>query len=240
MKHKNRFGLIRLVAKALSVTARRSAPMAFVALLSIQAWAQPATTARDHYKRGTTMFDLGRYLDAAKEYEAAFELKDDPVLLFNIAQAYRLGRSYPDAARSYRAYLRRLPEAKNRDEVLARLREMQSLADQQARSEQKPPVGTAPLSDTKQEPAPETAPIRSVTTSQPPAQALNQSAATSPRETPRRADRPVYKKWWLWTIVGGVVAAGVVVGVTVAVLSNESTFNPSLGKVGPSALSVSF
>ena len=50
----------------------------------------------------------------------------------------------------------------------------------------------------------------------------------------------MYKKWWLWTIVGGVVVAGVVVGVTVGVLAWRDSFNPSLGQVGPAALTVSF
>ena len=61
------------------------------------------------------------------------------------------------------------------------------------------------------------------------------------RDVPAASDRPtpVYKKWWLWTIVGGVVVAGVVVGVTVAVLNSGDDFHPSLGKVdGLEAVSV--
>jgi hypothetical protein len=45
------------------------------------------------------------------------------------------------------------------------------------------------------------------------------SAPAAPLATaaPARAERtPVYKKWWLWTIVGGVVAGGVAAGVAVA------------------------
>jgi hypothetical protein len=43
---------------------------------------------------------------------------------------------------------------------------------------------------------------------------------------------PVYKKWWLWTIVGGVVVAAVVVGVAVGV-ATQPGFNPSLPDTGP-------
>lgn len=52
--------------------------------------ADETVTAREHYRRGTNAFNLGHYLEAVKEYEAAYQLKEDPALLFNIAQAYRL------------------------------------------------------------------------------------------------------------------------------------------------------
>src|SRR5260370_42391575 len=62
--------------------------------------------ARDHYRKGKVLFDLQRYLEAAKEYEAAYELKDDPALLFNIGQAYRLANEPQKAIGAYKSYLR--------------------------------------------------------------------------------------------------------------------------------------
>jgi hypothetical protein len=70
--------------------------------------------------------------------------------------------------------------------------------------------------------------------------AVTEPATTTAATTNDRATTPVYKKWWLWTLVGGVVVAGVVVGVTVGVLAGRDSFNPSLGRVGPAALTVSF
>ena len=47
--------------------------------------------------------------------------------------------------------------------------------------------------------------------------------------------QPVYKRWWLWTIVG-VVVAGAAVGVGVGVGTQKSaSFNANLGTVGPAA-----
>src|SRR5262249_50728443 len=69
--------------------------------------------------------------DAAKEYEEAYRIKSDPVLLFNIGQAYRLGGEHADALRSYKAYLRRLPEAPNRREVEVQIARLQRLIDEQ-------------------------------------------------------------------------------------------------------------
>jgi hypothetical protein len=40
--------------------------------------------------------------------------------------------------------------------------------------------------------------------------------AAAPQKSQPHADRtPLYKKWWLWTIVGVVVAGGVVAGAVV-------------------------
>ena len=193
--------------------ATRVVPLAALLFCAMPAAADEVTqSARGHYTQGTKLYDLGRYHDAAKEYEAAFELKDDPALLFNIAQAYRLGHDYADSIRAYKSFLRRVPDTEQRAQVEAHIREMQLLLDKQ----QPPPTVT-----------PTVTPPTTVT---PP-----------PTGEPPRAERtPLYKKWWLWTIVGGVLVAGAVVGITVGVLASRDSFNPSLGKLGPAALSVSF
>src|SRR5438045_3672688 len=91
----------------------------FVAALAMAppARADEAITARQHYERGTAMFDLGRFAEAAHEYELAFEAKNDPALLFNIGQAYRLDGNYQKALVAYRGFLRRVPDAKTAPEV---------------------------------------------------------------------------------------------------------------------------
>jgi tetratricopeptide (TPR) repeat protein len=111
-------------------------------LASTSASAEDATLARQHYARGTDLFDLHRYRDAAKEYELAFEAKPDGVLLFNIAQAYRLAGDYGEAISYYKSYLRRIPRATNRTEVEARIGEMQRLLEEQRQAQERPPAGT--------------------------------------------------------------------------------------------------
>jgi tetratricopeptide (TPR) repeat protein len=203
-------------------------------LLAVLSAAAPAladdvTSARAHYKRGTTLYDLGKYREAAREYEAAFEAKDDPALLFNIGQAYRLARDYDEAIRAYKSFLRRLPNSPNRPTVEARLRESQALLERRRESE--PPIGPSAPAETTHAESPARTPVVTPSTAA--------VAPTKPAAKPA-ADRPLYKKWWLWTVVGGVVVAGAVVGITVGALSARDHFNPSLGKLGPSALSVSF
>ena len=174
--------------------------------------------AREHYEKGTTAFDLGRYLDAAHEYEKAYEVRNDPALLYNIAQAYRLGHDYSSALRSYRSYLRRLPNAPNRAAVEAKIAEMQKAGDA-------PPPPQAPPPKAPPDVAPPPQPVVTpppVTPPTPPAASGDDDAHAADRalgvtSTAPPTHRPVYKKWWFWTITVvavGAVAAGIAVGVT--------------------------
>jgi tetratricopeptide (TPR) repeat protein len=96
-----------------------------LALATVAHAADNIAAAREHFKRGTRAYDLGQYQDAIREYEAAYHAKDDPALLFNIAQAYRLAGDLTNAIRSYRSFLRRVPTTENRAEVEQRIEELQ-------------------------------------------------------------------------------------------------------------------
>jgi tetratricopeptide (TPR) repeat protein len=113
-----------------------------IVLSALAARADDLQSAREHYDKGTTFYDLQRFADAAHEYEQAFELKHDPALLFNIGQAYRFAGDSAKAIGAFRSYLRRMPKAPNRAEVEARIAEMQKLLDEQKKGQEKPPAGT--------------------------------------------------------------------------------------------------
>jgi tetratricopeptide (TPR) repeat protein len=85
-------------------------------LVAQTALGQP-DVAREHYQRGQTAYDLGRYDEAINEWEAAYGLSNKPQLLFNLGQAARLKGDCGHAAIYYRTYLRLLPEANNRNEA---------------------------------------------------------------------------------------------------------------------------
>jgi tetratricopeptide (TPR) repeat protein len=93
------------------------------------------STARAHFTRGNSFFDLGRYDEAIAEYEAAYQAKNDPALLYNIAQAHRLAGHAAAALRLYKAYLARRPDAPNRREVEAKIATLERLIEQQHKSE---------------------------------------------------------------------------------------------------------
>ena len=107
----------------------RAAGIIVALLVATVGVARGEESAKAHFVRGTKLYDLGRYLEAAKEYEATYELKDDPAILFNIGQAYRLGKDFPDAIRAYKSFLRRVPESEQRGQIEAHLKEMQEALD---------------------------------------------------------------------------------------------------------------
>src|SRR4051812_5182285 len=98
-------------------------------LLASPVWADSADQARQHFQKGTTYYDLGQYREAAREYEDAYKAKSDPALLFNIGQAYRAAGDAPAALRSYKAFLRRSPDARNREEVETQIARLQRIID---------------------------------------------------------------------------------------------------------------
>src|SRR4051812_40977344 len=60
-----------------------------------------AATAKEHYLKGGRFYDLGKYDDAIREFEAAYENRPDPAFLYNLAQSHRLAGHNNDAIRFY-------------------------------------------------------------------------------------------------------------------------------------------
>ncbi|MES1205971.1 MAG: hypothetical protein ABUS79_08535, partial [Pseudomonadota bacterium] len=89
--------------------------------------AEDKTAARDHWERGTKFYDLGKYDDAIREFEAAYEAKGDPAFLYNLAQSHRLAGHPADSLRFYRTYLRYVPKAPNRGDIELRIKELEKV-----------------------------------------------------------------------------------------------------------------
>jgi hypothetical protein len=138
--------------------------------------ADDRTSAKEHFQKGTKYFDLGHFDEAIKEYEAAYEVKDEPVLLYNIAQAHRLAGHTREAVYFYKSYLRRVPKATNRDEVETKIAELSKLLEQQQKTQTLPP--DQPLS-----PGEHVAASKRPPESRPPTQPPPVRTTTPPRET---------------------------------------------------------
>jgi hypothetical protein len=69
-----------------------------------------AAQARLHYQKAASLYELGRYQEAIPEYEAAFQLKNDPAFLYNLAQCHRLAGNLEQALHFYRRYLVKDPK----------------------------------------------------------------------------------------------------------------------------------
>ena len=113
----------------------------------------PKVAAKEHYTRGTSFYDLGRYDDAIKEFEAAYQLKNDPAFLYNLAQSYRQAGNHEQAVHFYKTYLRYVPKAPNRADIEEKIKTRGAAGRERGRDDGRPrrrpptrrrPPGTQP------------------------------------------------------------------------------------------------
>jgi tetratricopeptide (TPR) repeat protein len=203
------------------VTMAKLCGLSLACLLALAAVARAEDVqSREKFKRANAHFSLGRFSQAAHEYEQLYEKHpDQPVLLYNIAQSWRLAGDNEKALFFYRRYVSLFPQAKNRAEVDGRITQLEAAVSAAKKAREMPPNEPTPAEPA---PAPAVAPAATV--------------AAAPPPPPKPMEKPLYKKWWLWTIVGGVVVAGVVVAVAV-VATQHNTFTPSYPEFGPAATS---
>ena len=200
--------------------------------------------ARSEWRRGTTAYNLGHYEEAAAHFETAYTLVQDPGVLFNIAQCYRMGGKLNQALERYRAFLRNASaDAPNRntaekfvEEIRRKLGENKEAAPiappetALAKEPQLPvpttiaalPLAETPAAGSMGAAAPPSTPIP-IPVPVPPSvdetTALT-SAPVAPEQT--SIDQPIYKKWWFWTGIGAVVAAGTVTAILLTHRSSSS------------------
>ena len=156
-----------------------------------------AAKAKLHYETGMAHFNLEEWDQAIEEWQAGYRNKPLPEFMYNIAQAYRKSKRPERALQFYKSYLRLEPNAPNKDEVERHIVEANQDIEQQKKAGATRPPNTQP-SQPQQSPS---------------AGAQSNTLVT---QAPKR-HQPVYKKWWLWTIVGvAVVGAGVGIGLGVA------------------------
>jgi len=167
------------------------------------AYAEDRERARQAFTEGRQHFDLGEYKEALASFKEAYRDFEDPTFLFNIAQCHRQLGDKEQAVRMYRTFLNKRPDAPNAEEVRRTIATLQEAIDKERASRTSPPTGTL----SPNEAPPTTAPA--VTT----APTATAPAATAPEAEHRT---PIYKKWWLWTIVG-VVVVGAAVGTGVGI-----------------------
>jgi hypothetical protein len=216
---------------------RLNCVVVMVLCLGSASFADERNIAREHFLKGSKAFDLGLYEKAVEEYMAAYEAKDDPALLYNIAQAHRLAGHSSEALRFYRVFLSKVPQAKNRAEVELKINELQKLVDHQRRTQDLPPDGALRPStgDTTASTGPNDKPATSSETTQ--ATEPAHPAATTPTGASSRPDltapppsKPLVKRPWFWAVVGGgAVAVGLAVGLGVGLGGSAKDPSASLG-----------
>jgi tetratricopeptide (TPR) repeat protein len=164
------------LAVALALPATASARERSDSLVSPEAQAQ----AKLHFQRGMAAFELGNFQEALDEYERAYQIAPLPGFLFNIGQCHRNLGNLRKAVFSFRLYLRKRPDAKNREAVQTLIRELEAKIDaERAAAKLRVPVYVAPPDDGKR----------------------------PPRRLP---PPPIYKRWWFWTGIAAALGGGAV------------------------------
>ncbi len=157
--------------------------------------------ARTLFEAGRIAFEDGRFADALASFQRAFDLSNRPLLLFNIGACLDRLQRNAEAIEAFEHYLRAQPEASNRPEVEARVRELRAGAEREREREE----------ELRRE--------------------AERRAALEAELQARDAEVPLVRKWWLWTLVGAVVAAAVIT--TVAILAYDPGYeDPILGSTG--------
>ena len=176
--------------------------------------------AKAHYQKATAHFAVGEYHDAALEYEEAFKLKQDPAILFNAAQAFRLAGDNQQALLLYNNIIKLYPsthyakDSKERIEKLAQATTAPPAAQ---------PAAVAPV-------APIPPPAPTVAAPPPaiePAVSAPGASATLVSSAPPTASEshPVYTRWWFWTAIGVVAAGAVITAIAVSSSGSAGTWN---------------
>ena len=150
----------------------------------------------DHYQRAIGLYESGRYETALPEFQAAYQSRQMPWLLINIGRTlHRLGR-LDEAITFYNRYEQAAPNGD--PDTIKKVREYKAQAEVLLGAKGAtvtPPADKPPL------------PVNAGPTD-------SGSAA-----------KPLYKKWWFWTAIGGGVAVlAIGIGAGVAASNHGPSF----------------
>lgn len=167
--------------------------------------------AKSEYRAGSDAYALGNYEEAVLHFERAYELSQEPALLFNLGQSYTRWYDISNdvehlkkARRLYENYVLNVG-ATHLDE--------QGQADARADAQRRIAEVDRLI-------------------------AKHQDAANGPvGEDDDTSKKPVYKKAWFWVVIiggAGAIAGGIAAGVITS--GKPESFTPELGTIGRAPL----
>lgn len=174
------------------------------------------TLCRAQYTLARELSKSGRLVEALDAYEAAYQRRPMPILIFNMGRIHHRLEHFTEAIRYYSRYLEAQPPDAQEQRSRAR-----SFMEEAMQHLQHPPEHALPptekveiVEDTSPEPPePPPAPLRLAPA--PPIPIPSPARpVSSPVEFPpaKKHEGPLYKKWWLWTVVGSAVGTTIIVG----------------------------
>jgi tetratricopeptide (TPR) repeat protein len=180
--------------------------------------------AQKLYDEGKRLYNVGKFDDAVVAFEKAYDLYRAPEFLFNIGQCYRNLRNFEKSIFVFESYLREKPSTDKRALVEELIAEMKLEVQRQREKQQQDEQDAQVLAKKQREAQLEVLERQK-----------QADLERIERERQQRAlveepgGKPVYKKWWFWTIAGGVAVAAV--GGIVLASSGDELPSGSLGTI---------
>jgi tetratricopeptide (TPR) repeat protein len=205
--------------------------------------------AKAHFRTGELYYDRGNYPAAAREFEEAYRLSARPEMLYNMGKSYDGVGDLRGALVAYRRFLAAVKTSADHDFVERRTVELDRLVarltihssvDGATVTLDGTKIGPTPLSPDTLELNPGThkieiaaegyATYRQAVKLERSQRGEMNAALVSLVRVIRVPEKfvPVYKRWYLWTAVGIVVAAGVVTGAVLGARKANEIDGPSL------------
>jgi tetratricopeptide (TPR) repeat protein len=198
--------------------------------------------AKAHFNTGQIYYERGRFPDAAREFEEAYRLSKKPELLYNMGKSYDGSSDAARALFAYRRFLANVKQSPDRPWVTGRVDQLSkivgrlsitSTVDASTVKLDGAEMGVTPL----KEPVEVNPGSHDVEVAREGYSTWKSKVVASPgqlvdvaadpkslvkivRVEVEKKSTPVYKKWWLWTIVG-VAAVGLGVGLGVGLTAGD-------------------
>ncbi len=182
--------------------------------------------ARARYREGTRCFNIGSYVRARDAYLSAFALVPISEFLLNAALAQRRLGDSVGALETYRRYLEHETSGDGADVAKAYIASVETQKPEPDR------VGAQATPATESESAIDQARARAL-------QQERDGFVPAPVSVPEQHSepKPLYQRWWLWTTIGGVVVAGLAIGLGVGLTREHPVeFSPSLPTFGSATM----
>ena len=168
---------------------------------------------RDEAQR---LYEADKFQLALSALTSAYVLKPDPALLLNMGLTLLgLGRTQEALERCQQFELRVQKRTEQESKLLSLCKENAQRLEEEARAKAKQ--------------AEEASAKAAADSAKAAAEKAAAELAAAEKEKAQRAqrERPVYKRAWFWGVIGGVVAAGVITGVTVGVVTSPAYRTPA-------------
>jgi hypothetical protein len=149
-----------------------------------------ASEGRDHLKRANALAGDGDCDAAIEEYTKAYDLLQDPVVLFNRAECYRRTGAGEKAADDYRAFLEKVPNAPNRAAIEAKIVALEAPEPPAGETAKTPPAREAGKTPPPAREAAKTPPREAAKAPPPPAPPKEAEESAPPPELPPPAPKP--------------------------------------------------